>query len=555
MVDTQGYFFADPTPEQAALARRQAMADALLQQGMSNPGSVPGAGLRNFGSALLGGYLSGHLAQKAKDLETTRESDYTRALGNLLGPSDNSMWDAGAGVDYSGQPANLAVSPRVGATGVQRLAATGNPDLMRQMGPQLAAQLLQPHPMQIDSTGHAFDPWALKPGDTVSPPGLEAPEVVAQKEALKAAPGPPPQPSAGLTDAAQAQEMERIRAQSQAQFENSLAERGYRKTATGYEFIPGGPADPKTIAMMRPGQLISDPTSPSGTRYVGAGGEIGQPGPPNQFSFASGPPGSKPPGITGKAEIDPTLPGYSNAIAGSTGLTQASIDQKALNYITSGTLPPQGRTGIAGIQNAAISNRMAEMDPDGNLAQNKAQLKALSGSLGAQQKNLDSVQASLNVANKTLDALHSWMVQNNVNPSQFPDYNMFVNFLKARGLDPGQAGGYNAQLATLRAEYSNVLARGGQQSDETRRQAAALIPQGLSPSQLEQVAERIQVDGMNAVKERQAQVAQITNQIWHPGGGPRPSTAAPPATLPNSPVAAPKPAQRFRYDANGNRIP
>lgn len=218
-------------------------------------------------------------------------------------------------------------------------------------------------------------------------------------------------------------------------------------------------------------------------------------------------------GITGNPKIDATTPGYTSAIVKGTNMTQGAIDLKALDHITGGTEPPQGRTGVAGIQNAAISNRMAEMDPGGNLAKNKTQVRSFSQSLAQQQKYLDSTQRALNTANDTLDALQEWMTKNNVNPRQFPDFNTFSNFLKARGIDPGIAGGYNAQLTTLRAEFSQVLSKGGVRSVETDREAAKLIPDGLAPAQLAQVAERIRVDGMNVTRDAQNQVAKVTGQI------------------------------------------
>lgn len=218
-------------------------------------------------------------------------------------------------------------------------------------------------------------------------------------------------------------------------------------------------------------------------------------------------------GTLGSPTINATAPGYSSAVVPGTGITQASIDQKAINYITSGTLPPQGRTGMAGTQNAAISNRMAELAPAGNLAVNKTKLKSYSESLSQQQKYLDTTQRALNTANDTLDSLQTWMEQNGVNPNQFPDVNIWNNWLKAKGIDPGTAGGYNAQLATLRAEYSQVLAKGGVRSVETDREAAKLIPDGLAPADLKKVADRIKVDADNVVRDSQKQVAQITGQL------------------------------------------
>lgn len=263
-------------------------------------------------------------------------------------------------------------------------------------------------------------------------------------------------------------------------------------------------------------------------------------------------------GTLGSPTIDATAPDYASAIVGGTGLTQASIDQKAINYITAGTLPPQGRTGMAGTQNAAISNRMAEIAPNGNLAVNKTKLKSYSESLAQQQKYLDTTQRALNTANDTLDSLEEYMKKNNINPSQFPDFNRFSNYLKSKGLDPGAAGGYNAQLATLRAEYSQVLAKGGVRSVETDREAAKLVPDGLSPAALAQVAAQIRVDGDNVTRDAQKQVTQISDQLngalsGH-GAQPAASTNGPPrikdaadyAKLPPGPYIDPNGVARVK---------
>lgn len=249
------------------------------------------------------------------------------------------------------------------------------------------------------------------------------------------------------------------------------------------------------------------------------------------FQTGGGPAAANTPpvGVVGHSEIDATAPGYSSSVVGNSGLTQASIDQKALSYFTSGTLPPQGRTGVSGIQNAAISNRMAELGQNANLASNKSQLKSLTASLGTQQKYLDTTQRALNTANDTLDALQTYMQKNNINPSQFPDYNRFVNFLKSKGIDPGTAGGYNAQIATLRQEYSQVLAKGGVRSVETDREAAKLIPDGLSPKDLAKVAAQIKVDSDNVVNDAQKQVAQIGDQINNIGKPKAAKATKPPA--------------------------
>lgn len=172
----EGYFFSDQDPEQQQLAQRQAYAQALLQRGMNQQNNgQPNSGIKDFGSAILGAYLSKKFGDQAKQHEQTRESNYSTALGNLLAPNNAAMdvgggvastggglvpgagggvsndpgqgyvapQASGSGLDAQGQPAPVNVTPQVGANLGQRLQASGNPDLMRQLAPQLLAQQLQ----------------------------------------------------------------------------------------------------------------------------------------------------------------------------------------------------------------------------------------------------------------------------------------------------------------------------------------------------------------------------------------------------------------------------
>src|ERR1035437_2213312 len=222
-------------------------------------------------------------------------------------------------------------------------------------------------------------------------------------------------------------------------------------------------------------------------------------------------------GTTGSPNIDAIKSGYATDIVpGTGGLTQAAIDQDALATALGQPLPvPLGlsSTGAGGQKRTAINNRMAELNAGGNVAANKQTLLADSKSLTTQTNYLDTVTRAFNTANDTLNALTSWMTDNGVNASQYPDINKFNNFLKGKGIDPGQAGGYNAQIATLRQEYSQVLAKGGVRSVETDNQAKSLIPEGLSPAQLQTVADRIKVDSENVINDAQKQVQAIQDRI------------------------------------------
>jgi hypothetical protein len=242
-------------------------------------------------------------------------------------------------------------------------------------------------------------------------------------------------------------------------------------------------------------------------------------------------------GTTGNASVDATAQGYTTNLVGGTGLTQSAIDQAALSFALTGQLPTGARasTGQSLLQATAIKNRAAELNTGGNVQGNKAQLAAQAAALKEQTSYLNTTQRAFNTANDTLDALVSWMQQNGINASQFPDYNSFANFLKSKGIDPGAAGGYKAQIATLRAEYSQVLAKGGVRSVETDQAAAKLIPDGLSPAQLQVVANRIKIDGQNVVNDAQKQVQQIQDNINKIIAPPPSSTTTAPKVVPGIP--------------------
>lgn len=311
---------------------------------------------------------------------------------------------------------------------------------------------------------------------------------------------------AGVADADTLKEMGQ--ANSPAEVAQIAASKGIQQPQSGrYKDIVttthnlDGTTTPKTAILdTLTGKLINVPGQSAATLNAGSSGT------------SSGASADSTPGTTGSSTIDATTPGYSTTMVAGR-LTQAAVDQQALSYLTTGKTPPIGRTGLAGIQNAAIQNRMAEMNPGGNLASHGADLKAYSASLATQQKYLDTTTRAFNTANDTLASLQSYMTMNNINPSQFPSFNSFSNYLKSKGLDPGAAGGYNAQITTLRQEYSQVLAKGGVRSVETDKEAAQLIPSGLAPAQLAKVAAQIKIDGENVTNDAQKQVSDIQNKI------------------------------------------
>lgn len=222
------------------------------------------------------------------------------------------------------------------------------------------------------------------------------------------------------------------------------------------------------------------------------------------------------PGTTGSSSIDATAPGYTTTVVPQTGgLTQSALDQAALTYATSGVIPPLrgASSGATGSQKTAVQNRAAELDAGGNIAANKAQLKSLTSTLTQQTEYAANVTRAYKTATDNLGTLTSLENQYGLNESNIPLINQFTNAVKGQTGSAGMIAAFNANLAALRAEYSQVLAKGGARSVATDAEANQLIPDDISPAQLQQVATALSNEGENAVKEANDSVSSIQGQI------------------------------------------
>lgn len=163
-------------------------------------------------------------------------------------------------------------------------------------------------------------------------------------------------------------------------------------------------------------------------------------------------------------------------------------------------------------------------DPGYNFITQKASVASDSSSLKTQQAYADTTSRAFNTANDNLKQLISFMTTAKVNTgSTVPAINELQNKVKAGLTDAGTIAAFQAALQGLRAEYAQVLSRGGEVTEGQRNAANALIPDNISPAQLQQVADRLNVEGTNAVKEANAKVTEIKGRI---GGNPGSSGGA-----------------------------
>lgn len=150
----------------------------------------------------------------------------------------------------------------------------------------------------------------------------------------------------------------------------------------------------------------------------------------------------------------------------------------------------------------------------GSSVANAATTRANAAALTDQTKYLNNTQRAFTTAQQNLNSLIPFMQKAGVNSaSTVPLINSIQKAVNGKLLDAGTIAAFQAGLAGLRAEYAQVLSRGGEVTEGQRAQAASLIPDNLTPAQLQQVADRLNIEGGNAVKEAQNQINSITSSL------------------------------------------
>lgn len=164
----QPYSYLDPDSQEqlSAIKRRQAYAQALLQQGGSDPGSAAYGGLANAGRSILGAFLANKADKSERDIVRSAQDKSTQDLVAFFGggsqqsppqpmtPPVSVSNAAGSGPQMDAGPVQPPPSgpqqvqaPNIGPpvpspqqapqSPMDRLLATHNPALIQQFAPQL----------------------------------------------------------------------------------------------------------------------------------------------------------------------------------------------------------------------------------------------------------------------------------------------------------------------------------------------------------------------------------------------------------------------------------
>lgn len=204
--------------------------------------------------------------------------------------------------------------------------------------------------------------------------------------------------------------------------------------------------------------------------------------------------------------------GFSGGGASTPKLSDEAIDLAANQYITTGQMPALGVGSSPQVRAArtAILNRAAELASGTIPGVNKAKLAALGSTLTEQTKYLNTIQRSINTVDDNLKILQE--AATHVNNSGAPIVNQLTNNVKLKTGD-GALNAFRAAIQTVRAEYSQILARGGQVTDAVRGEANTLIPDNISLAQLNKVIDVLKQEAQNVVGNAQTQVDTVQGQM------------------------------------------
>lgn len=130
--------------------------------------------------------------------------------------------------------------------------------------------------------------------------------------------------------------------------------------------------------------------------------------------------------------------------------------------------------------------------------------------------NLSTINAAIDSSKKTLDTTTQFMNQNGLNQSDTPILTQIQNKFKDQTTQRGYIAGLNADLNTLRSDYSQFLiGRGGSiaGTGPNSPEVMQAIPDNISPAQLKTLVGQMQQDGQNTADAVSNQVNQALKGI------------------------------------------
>lgn len=190
-------------------------------------------------------------------------------------------------------------------------------------------------------------------------------------------------------------------------------------------------------------------------------------------------------------------------------LNEAGLDAAAKMYAQTGQLPAMGMGGKAANVRATIINRAAELYPDLNIAANKAEYGATSGTLTQLQKQRAAIGAFEQTAQKNIDLFLTQAGK--VVDTGSPLANSLARTVSGRMLGSPDQAAYDAARQVAINEIAKITSNptlAGQLSDTARKEVEAFNPQSATLKQTVAVMRLLKQDMGNRTKSLDDAIAQ-----------------------------------------------
>lgn len=195
-------------------------------------------------------------------------------------------------------------------------------------------------------------------------------------------------------------------------------------------------------------------------------------------------------------------------------LTPEGKDAVALNFAKTGQLPPMGYGKAAVELRTEIINRAAEMNPNLDLASNRADYKANQGALSQLQKQRDAIGAFEQTAQKNIDLFLTQAGK--VVDTGSPLANKLVRQVTGQMLGSPDQAAYNAARQVAINEIAKITTNpnlSGQLSDTARKEVEAFNPGSATLKQSVSVMRLLKQDMQNRTIALDDQISAIKGRI------------------------------------------
>jgi hypothetical protein len=199
---------------------------------------------------------------------------------------------------------------------------------------------------------------------------------------------------------------------------------------------------------------------------------------------------------------------------GAPTLTPQAVDVAAKRYLADGTLPPMGMGKAGAVVRQGIINRAAEMDPEANIALNKATYGADVGSLKQLQKQRDAIGAFEQTAQKNIDVFLE--TAGKVVDTGSPLANQLLRHASGSMLGSPDVAAYEAARRVAVNEIAKITSNptlAGQLSDTARKEVEEFNPSGATVAQTVEVMRLLKRDMTNRVDALDEQLVGIQRRL------------------------------------------